>query len=341
MPRGPRHLPPGWSVEITTRTTCGFFLLPPTAHFARIFVGILARAQEKYPVRIHAVVAVSNHYHMILTPDDLEQLANFMEYVNGNLPGEAKRLVGWKGAFWADRYHMVPISPEPQAQLDRLRYVLSHSVKENLVAHVSEWEGLHSAEALIDGVPLSGMWYARSEQYEAQRQSARKAARRGLPTEEISRAAFMQPYELKLAPLPCWESLSRATIRKRVAEMVTDIEASAATVREQLGTSPVGMETIRNQDPLSRPIQSKQSPRPMCHAASKEMRERVKQAYRGFVEMFREASRLVKFGRVSEAVFPKGSFPPHLSFVGSGEEFDPLSDLRGSPLSAIWSGAPG
>ena len=59
MPRGPRSNPPGWTVEIVTRTICGFFLLPATAYFARIFVGVLALAQKKYPVKIHAAVAVS------------------------------------------------------------------------------------------------------------------------------------------------------------------------------------------------------------------------------------------------------------------------------------------
>ncbi|MEM7584099.1 MAG: hypothetical protein AAF560_12000, partial [Acidobacteriota bacterium] len=70
MSRGPRYIPPGWSVEVSTSTVCGFFMLPVTTHFRRIFVGILGRAQEKHPVRIHAVVATSSHYHMILTPED-------------------------------------------------------------------------------------------------------------------------------------------------------------------------------------------------------------------------------------------------------------------------------
>ncbi len=66
MPRGPRFLPPGWSVEVTTRTICGFYLLPATASFARTMVGVLGKAQEKYPVQTHAAVAASNHYHLIL-----------------------------------------------------------------------------------------------------------------------------------------------------------------------------------------------------------------------------------------------------------------------------------
>ncbi len=340
MPRGPRYLPPGWSVEVTTRTICGFFLLPATRQFARIFAGVLAHAQEKNPgLRIHAAVALSSHYHLILTPVDGDQLADFMEHVNGNLAREAGRLVGWRGHFWAERYHLVPISPEPQAMLERLHYVLSHTIKENLVARISDWEGLHCAQALIDGKPLPGVWYDRTNEYEAKRQAARCAARRGTPEEEIDRGAFMMPYQLKLAPLPCWESLPLATRRQRVARMVAEIEDTAARRREKLGTEPLGMDRIRNQDPLTRAVKSKRSPKPLCHAASAEMRDRVRLAYRSFVAMFREASLKLKFGDVLAAVFPKGSFPPSLPFVRTGEEFDPLADAGGSPGVAIWAGA--
>ncbi len=239
MPRGPRDNPPGWTVEIVTRTICGFFLLPATAYFARIFVGVLARAQKKYPVKIHAAAAVSSHYHLIVTPDDAKQLADFMEFVNGNLAREAGRLIGWRGRFWADRYHATPISPEPEAMEARLRYVLSHSVKENLVAGISEWEGLNCAQALIDGTPMSGVWYERSVEYEAQRQAERRASRRGTEVEEIDRGAFMTPYELKLAPLPCWQSIPSAKNRKRIATMVENIEDAAARKRELSGVEPL------------------------------------------------------------------------------------------------------
>ncbi|MCP3962286.1 MAG: hypothetical protein GY719_30965, partial [bacterium] len=163
---------------------------------------------------------------------------------------------------------MIPISPEPEALESRLRYVLSNTVKENLVARVTDWEGLHCAQALIDGKPLAGIWYARAEEYEAKRQADRRAERRGTALDEISRGAFMKPYELKLAPLPCWQNLSTAMIRKRVAQMVAEIEAEAAARHEELGTAPLGMEKIRRQDPLSRPAKSKRSPKPLCHAAS-------------------------------------------------------------------------
>ena len=330
MPRGPRYLPPGWSVEVSTRTICGFYLLPANPRFTRIMVGILGRAQEKYPVLIHAAVAASNHYHLIVTPADLEQLADFMEYVNGNLAREAGRWVDHHGAFWADRYHLIPISPEPDALIERLRYVLSNTVKENLVARVCDWEGLHCAQALIDGRPMAGMWYDRAIEYEVHRQAERKAARNDTPVEPVKRGDFMTSYQLKLAPLPCWRNLPTAEIRKRVAQMVAEIESAAAEQREKLGRPLVGMEKVRHQNPYERPPKSKSSPKPPCHAASKDLRERFRQTYRAFVAMFQEASLKIKFGNVTAAIFPKGSFPPSLPFIRSGEEFDPLADAGGS-----------
>ena len=207
---------------------------------------------------------------------------------------------------------------------------LSHAVKEHLVASLREWEGLHCAEALMDGKPMRGVWYDRSKQYEAKRQAERRAARRDKPPKELRRGAFMTHYDLKLAPLPCWEHLSTASLRKKVAAMVAEIEAEAAAVREEFDLEPKGMEAIRNQNPLESSAKSQRSPKPLCHAASKEMRERVKRAYRGFVAMFRQASLKVKLGVAKEAIFPRGSFPPSLPFVRSGDEFDPLADAGGS-----------
>ncbi len=70
-----RYFPPDTLVEVTTRTLQSRFLLPPTRQFARIVVGILARAQEKAPLRIHAVGGLSGHMHILVTVDDAEQLA--------------------------------------------------------------------------------------------------------------------------------------------------------------------------------------------------------------------------------------------------------------------------
>jgi REP element-mobilizing transposase RayT len=93
MSRRLRYFPPDSLVEVTTRTLQSRFLLQPTRPFARTVVGILARAQEKAPIRIHAVGGLSSHLHILATVDDAEQLGEFMEYANGNMAREALRLV--------------------------------------------------------------------------------------------------------------------------------------------------------------------------------------------------------------------------------------------------------
>ena len=90
-----------------------------------------------------------------------------------------------------------------------MEFVNGNTVKENLVARVADWEGLHCAEALIDGKPMEGMWYDRAIEYEVHRQAERKAARNDTPVEPVKRGDFMTPYELILAPLPCWRGCRR------------------------------------------------------------------------------------------------------------------------------------
>ncbi len=177
---------------------------------------------------------------------------------------------------------------------------------------------------------MPGVRYDRAVEYEVHRQAERKAARNGTPVEPVKSGDFMTPYELKLAPLPCWRSMPRAAIRKRVAQMVAGIETAAAKLREKIGARLVGMDKIRHQNPLERPTRSKRSPKPPCHAVSKDMRKRFRQMYSAFVAMFQEASLKIKFGNIKAAIFPKGSFPPSLPFVRTGEEFDPLADAGGS-----------
>lgn len=44
----------------------------------------------------------------------------------------------WPDGIWSDRYTAIPVSDEPAAQVDRLRYVLAQGVKEGLVATGAE-----------------------------------------------------------------------------------------------------------------------------------------------------------------------------------------------------------
>ncbi len=175
--------------------------------------------------------------------------------------------------------------------------------KENLVTSPRLWPGLHCIDALIDGKPLAGIWYDRSAEYEADRRGR-----------DVDPRAFLAEYALALEPLPCWRHLPAAEYRQRIAEMVYDIEVETARRIFLTGKIPRGPEVIRQQSPLELAIKPKKSPAPFCHAISKEARNQLREAYRLFVEAYRQASAQLRAGN-RNARFPEGCFPPALPFA--------------------------
>lgn len=67
---------------------------------------------------------MSNHLHILASPESVEQMADFMRHVNANLSKEVGRLHDWPGPMFDRRYTSIPVSDEPEAQIARLRYLL-------------------------------------------------------------------------------------------------------------------------------------------------------------------------------------------------------------------------
>jgi REP element-mobilizing transposase RayT len=293
-------------VEVTARTLQGRFLLKPSPGLREIFIGILARAAERYAVEVHAFVVVSSHLHCLLTPHDARELASFMCYLLTNLSKEAGRLHRWPGPLFQRRYQAIPVSTEDEAQVGRLRYILSHGCKEGLVAKVCEWPGAHCAEALASGKPCEGVWFDRRQGWLA-----------WLRGKQHTPDAFATRHSLHLAPLPCWRHLSPQTIQQRVAEMIATIEEETAVRQRAQGGKPLGVAGILRQDPHHGPPTLDRSPAVLFHAASKQMRAEMRAAYISFVAAFRIAAERLRAG-CRDVVFPRGCFPPPLPFCRTG-----------------------
>src|SRR5215203_3274868 len=197
MSRRLRYVPEGGAlVEVTCRTIHSRFLLRPSPELNDIVVGVLVRAQRIYPIRLCSFAFASNHFHLQLDVDDARQLSCFMRYLNSNLARELGRRVGWRDKVWARRYQAIVISDEAAAQVERLKYVLAHGVKEGLVEKVSEWPGVHCVRALLAGEPMEGYWFNRTQEYAARRRR-----------EDFGPMRYSTSEVLTLSPLPCWKDL--------------------------------------------------------------------------------------------------------------------------------------
>ncbi|MGH9379719.1 MAG: transposase [Thermoanaerobaculia bacterium] len=303
-----RYIPPSsvsaWGmVEVTCRTLQSRFLLKPSRAFRELFFGVLGRAQELYPVKIHALVCLSTHYHMLVTPKDSEQLARFMDFFQGNLARKAGRLHDWHGKLWSRRYDMIPVSDEPEAQVARLRYVLENGCKENLVSRPGDWPGPSSVRALLGGGPLGGVWHDQTGAWEAKQRG-----------EAVRHRDYRSEESIVLEPLPCWQHLPAEEICARIRHMLGEIENETAERHRRDGTRPLGRRAVLRVHPHDTAVSPKRRSRPIVHAASREVREAFKQAYRQFAELFRWAAQQLQSGH-ERVAFPPGSFPPSLPYV--------------------------
>ena len=304
MARKPRHLPgPGCLVEVTVNTVHSHHLLRPSRELNKIFAGCLGRAQALHPVRLHAVVVMSTHFHLLLSPEDSQQLAGFMGHLNCNLSKKIGRIHDWSGSMFERRYRCIPVSDEPAAQEARLRYLLSHGCKEGLVLSPRNWPGVHSAASLCDGTPIEGTWINRTEYW--------KARNRG---EDVVPSQFGTDYEIHLEPLPCWEPLGEDVWREYVREIVESIEQETLEAHRRSGTAPAGAVAICETQPHYRSAQKTRTPAPLFHAASKAVRLAMRTGFSSFLVNYREAAERVRNGEVGVS-FPPDCFPSRLPYV--------------------------
>jgi REP element-mobilizing transposase RayT len=291
--------------EVTLRTVHGRLLLRPGPAANDLILGIVGRAQRRHGMKIHALAVLSNHMHLLLSPESPQQLACFMGYVAGNIARELGKLHEWREKFWSRRYRSIVVSHEEEAQIARLTYVLAQGVKEGLVARPQDWPGVHCASALTEGVPLTGTWFDRTAEYEARRHG-----------ERIRRSDFAEAEQVVFTALPCWAALDGISARQRVTTLIDLVIAEGK--RERAGRPVLGRRAVLAQKPHEQPLQSDRSPAPLVHAACREITIMLRAAYRQFVCAFREAAmRLRRGDRLVR--FPEGAFPPPIPcLAGTG-----------------------
>ncbi len=299
MSRPLRYQPEQWStLFVTLRCMQGRYLLRPDDTVNALVVGVLERAAERTDCHLHAVVVLSNHLHLLVSSRTATELANYMEYVGGNIAREIGKHHDWQGKFW-DRRYVSTVCLDEAAEVDRLAYLLSNSVKEALVKHARRWPGIHCYEALCEGKKLRGKWIDRTALYRARLKCRDGAAK---PTEREHTEACT----LTLHPIPCWADLEADDYAARVRELY---DATIERVRPGADVKVFGRKRVRRMAAHTRPDSIDRSPAPRCHTSDRERRQAFREAYRQFARAFRAALADVRDG-LGERDFPLGCVLP-------------------------------
>ncbi|MBS2026027.1 MAG: transposase [Deltaproteobacteria bacterium] len=288
-----RHFDPQTIYFITSRTIQSRLLMAPSRKTNELIGGALARAVRQCEVKLFAYVFTSNHFHLMVQAPTAIAMSRFMQRLQSNIAVKVGRLVGWRGRFFARRYSSEPVVDEG-AQVERLRYVLSHGVKEGLVSTVREWPGLTCAHALVEGVEVSQQrWRNWTRRWAME-------VEEDVNVDRFSEACPSDDEALVLTPLPCWAHLSAAQRAQLAVQLVKDIDGTAPRDHSRARAT-----AIANQDPHGRPLHTKHSARPKAHASTRAAWVAAVRKYQAVLAAFRDASKQWLRGMLQVA------FPPH------------------------------
>ena len=294
-----RDFVPGQLLELTFKTQQDRFFFVPSAWLNLVIIGIFARAQRLSGLDVCILIVFSNHIHLLVIPDSVEQVARFCQFARSNLSKKIGGPNGWFGGIFAGRYKHVQVTAERAAEEERLEYILSHGVKEGLVRKPQHWPGVQCVEALATGKDqLEGIWVNETEMNRARDQG-----------KNPDPADYQEVEVLKLTPIPSWAHLPakerRGGIRRILKRIARRYQDKIQAVR------PGAKARICGQLFGYRPQHTERTPRPRVHAASRSARAAEISRQQAFRELFQAASTAWLNGDPSALFnFPRESFIP-------------------------------
>ena len=96
------------------------------------YLGWLLEASERYGCAIHAYVLMTNHIHILATPETKQSLSLMMQYTGRHYVPYVNHRYGTSGSIWEGRYKSSLIHNE-QYMLTCMRYIELNPVRANMV----------------------------------------------------------------------------------------------------------------------------------------------------------------------------------------------------------------
>ncbi|MDH5632412.1 MAG: transposase [Gammaproteobacteria bacterium] len=155
MPRLPRYVLPGQPQHVIQRgnNRCPIFVADEDYGCFRHY---LREASQRQGCHIHAWVFMTNHIHLLVTPDGENSIGKTMQSVGRRYVQYFNTTYQRTGTLWEGRYKATLIDTE-QYLFTCYRYIELNPVRANMVSHPGEyrWSSYHynalgKADSLID-----------------------------------------------------------------------------------------------------------------------------------------------------------------------------------------------
>lgn len=164
----------GGTVHVVRCTVQRRWLLRPQRRLDRQIEGIVADAQRRQRVAMHAIVVMPDRIEMVMTPRTRADVAELTAEVFGRVALAVSQVHGWRGPVWEDGVR-VAVAPVAESEtMDRVIDVMAAPVRERLVETPEAWPGVSSAR-VRDGGEVGGIAIVPVRAYAALPAAARNA----------------------------------------------------------------------------------------------------------------------------------------------------------------------
>ncbi len=137
MPRKPRFFLPGMPVHVVQRGHNRAPVFFDTPDY-QTYLHWLQEAAGRYQCDIHAYVLMTNHIHLLVTPQNKNSISLMMQYVGRHYVPYINRTYGSSGTIWEGRYKASLIQDE-QYLLTCMRYIELNPVRAAMVKSPSAY----------------------------------------------------------------------------------------------------------------------------------------------------------------------------------------------------------
>lgn len=163
MARLPRYVLPGQPQHIIQRGNNRQVIFASDADF-QFFRDAMVAAAEQHGLAIHAYVWMSNHIHLLATPEHEQSISKVFQSVGRKYVQYFNYTYKRTGTLWEGRYRATVVDSETYL-MTLMRYIELNPVRAGMVAHPRDYVWSSYARNAYDERGANADWIKPHEQY--------------------------------------------------------------------------------------------------------------------------------------------------------------------------------
>ena len=137
MPRKPRYYLPGIPAHVVQRGNCRQAVFFDQGDYTA-YLNWLKEGAAKHGCTVHAYVLMTNHVHLLMTPETTESISRTVQYIGRHYVTYINHTYGKSGTLWEGRHKGCVIASDDYL-LACMRYIELNPVRAGMVTKAIDY----------------------------------------------------------------------------------------------------------------------------------------------------------------------------------------------------------